>query len=325
MSCEITMHSCQSDILVSIIIPTFNREDIVGRAIDSALAQTYERKEIIVVDDGSTDGTLDLLKKYEPAGVRIIAQQNRGPSAARNRGVCESRGQLLAFLDSDDVWLPEKLERQVRLLERAGRDVPCCLCNAIVRSPGRDIPSFDLAPLEISCPEGVWTNATEVLSTRGVVFTQAVIARRDVFSRIGGFDEDLRLMEDWDLSLRLSQEGPLAFIAEPLVIYHRDREDNLSNCAGKGEPTLYRSIIRASTKALSSGRRLPGCTNRELRRQVRNAQIRLRLCQSNGGWGLATAGDRLRIKFETLRLILFRRFYKFVPGLLPRVRDYPIG
>ena len=101
--------------LVSVIIPTYNRSRFLGEALDSALNQTYKEQEIIVVDDGSTDGTSQLMREYEPR-IRYIYQERSERSSARNRGVSESCGEYIAFLDSDDLWLPEKIERQVKIL-----------------------------------------------------------------------------------------------------------------------------------------------------------------------------------------------------------------
>ena len=106
---------------VSVVIPTYNRAHILGRAIDSVLQQTHRDLELIIVDDGSSDGTAALVRGIEDPRVRYVHQQNRGVSAARNRGIAEARAEWLAFLDSDDEWLPQKLERQFSAL----RGVEC--------------------------------------------------------------------------------------------------------------------------------------------------------------------------------------------------------
>src|SRR5271156_236898 len=104
-------------VMVSAIIPTYNRGYVVGKAIDSILNQTYDNIEIVVVDDGSTDNTQEKLKEYGDR-IRVVYQKNSGPSAARNHGVRASRGEFIACLDSDDVWMPTKIERQVSLLQQ---------------------------------------------------------------------------------------------------------------------------------------------------------------------------------------------------------------
>src|SRR3954470_1099780 len=213
------MLSINSNPLVSAIIPTYNRDKVISNAVDSILKQTYENIEIIVVDDGSRDGTRERLAKYGDK-ISVIAQKNAGPAAARNRGIKASRGQFIAFLDSDDEWLPNKVEQQVSLLRRAGNAVPCCLCNIRMRWDVSERESFDIAWLKPSASEGIWVNVDEVLATRFVLFNQGIMIRREAIEKIGGFDESLRLLEDHELALRLSLEGPWAFIREPLVVWH---------------------------------------------------------------------------------------------------------
>ena len=209
--------------LVSAIIPTYNRAHIICEAVDSILGQSYTNLEIIVVDDGSKDDTLERLQHYGDR-VRIVTQQNAGPSIARNRGIAIARGDLIAFLDSDDLWLPTKIERQVNLLQKTGPSTPCCLCNITMRWSDREFSSFDIAWLNPGVEEGVWLNVDEVLATRFVLFNQGIIIRREVLEKTGGFDENLRFMEDYDLPLRLSREGPWAFIREPLVLWRESKE-----------------------------------------------------------------------------------------------------
>ena len=212
--------------LVSAIIPTYNRAHVIGEAVESALTQTYSNMEVIVVDDGSKDDTLERLKKFGDR-IRVIAQANAGPAAARNSGIEESRGELIAFLDSDDLWLPEKTERQVELLERAGESVPCCLCNILMKWNSGDRASFDIAWLKSSAEEGVWLNADEVLATRSVLFNQGIMIRRRVLEKIGVFDASIRYLEDIDYPLRLSLEGPWAFIKTPLVIWRESMTNSV--------------------------------------------------------------------------------------------------
>lgn len=118
--------------LVSIIIPAFNRESTIAASVESALAQDHPKIEVIVVDDGSTDGTIGELERFGDRIV-VIRQPNAGPSAARNRGVANAKGEIVAFLDSDDLWLPGKVSRQVALMERASSRLVCCVCNAEVK------------------------------------------------------------------------------------------------------------------------------------------------------------------------------------------------
>lgn len=212
--------------LVSAIIPTYNRAHIICEAVESALAQTYPRIEVIVVDDGSKDDTLERLRKYE-GRISVVPQANAGPAAARNRGVVMSHGELIAFLDSDDLWLPSKIERQVSLLRRAGDTVPCCLSNIMMKWNSGNRASFDIALLKTDAEEGLWLNVAEVLATRSVLFNQGIMIRRSVLDKIGGFDESIRYLEDIEFPLRLSLEGPWAFIKEPLVIWRESMTNSV--------------------------------------------------------------------------------------------------
>jgi glycosyltransferase involved in cell wall biosynthesis len=210
--------------VVSVVIPTYNRAETIGRAIDSVLRQSYRNIEVIVVDDGSTDATSAVLARY---GERIISveQENGGPSAARNTGVRESSGEIVAFLDSDDTWHPDKIERQVRVLEPGGPAVPCCVCNAVLMDPsGAKTTSFEVSKVQTSLPEGFWTNPAPIVASRFLLFNQVVAVRRDAFERAGGFKRELRLLEDYDLAFRLALQGPWGFVAEPMVHKFNDSE-----------------------------------------------------------------------------------------------------
>ena len=218
--------------MVSVIIPTYNRIATIAQAVDSVLAQTYPDIEIIIADDGSTDGTCESLARYGDK-LRIVKQANSGPSAARNLGVSVANGDILAFLDSDDAWLPEKIARQVRVLEKGGKSVPCCICNAVLEThSGQTVTSFDAAGIRTELEEGFILNPSHLLATRFLLFNQVVAVRREVFNRIGGFNRDLWLLEDHDLALRLSIQGKWGFVKTPLVMKY-ESEGNLGGEARK--------------------------------------------------------------------------------------------
>jgi glycosyltransferase involved in cell wall biosynthesis len=180
---------------------------------------------VIIVDDGSTDDTISMLGKYD-GRVSVICQENSGPSAARNTGAGAAKGEFIAFLDSDDAWLPEKIARQVSLLLAGSAEVPCCICNAWLIDGQPDKPSgrtsFGLSGLNVRMIEGFMTNPAPILATRFILFNQVALIRRAAFEGIGGFKPELRLLEDYDLAFRLSLLGPWAFITEPLVEKHDD-------------------------------------------------------------------------------------------------------
>lgn len=294
--------------LVSAVIPTYNRARVVSEAIDSVLGQTYPHVEVIVVDDGSTDDTLEMLKSYGDR-IRLVSQENRGPAAARNRGVAASRGEIIAFLDSDDLWLPTKLERQVELLQKTPDSVPCCLCNITMRWSEKELQSFGIARLDPQLSEGIWLNVDEVLATRFVLFNQGIAIRREVLEKLGGFDESLRLLEDHDLALRLSLEGPWAFIREPLVIW-RETKGSLYHNAQFEEIKTKEPRVRILEKFLAildqTGKRRG--LHRHLRRELKRSRRQLkaaRMSQMNSRFS-AALGNVLR-KIEQFRNAFFRR------------------
>lgn len=202
--------------LVSVVIPTYNRASYLGDAIDSVLQQTYANYEVIVVDDGSTDGTDNLIQTYGQR-VRYIREKNQGVSVARNEGVRISGGDYIAFLDSDDIWMPDKLGRQISLLNRFPEcDLsfsPAWIVNArLDRIQG--FPLFGgLAANEITL---------ERLYLTDIILIPTVLLRRDVFWAVGGFDPDIRFGEDWLFVLRLLSRGALvAYLSEPLASIRR--------------------------------------------------------------------------------------------------------
>jgi len=226
---------------------------VIGRTIDNISKQTYQDVEIIVVDDGSTDDTQARLSSFGER-IRTVYQKNGGAASARNRGIREARGEIIAFQDSDDEWHPTKLERQVRLLELLGPKVPCCVCNARFRFASSSQPdqyTFEIANLSSPYEEGLWTNPTEILATRCLFFNQAVAVRRDALERVGGFNVSLRYLEDWDLALKLSVLGPWAFIRDPLAYWNAGSENSLTSSAERDTPLLHECACRLLTDAIA--------------------------------------------------------------------------
>jgi len=215
------MTSTPSEPLVSVVMPAYNVAWCIGRAVDSVLAQDFRACELIVVNDGSTDGTRALLEGYG-AAITVINQENRGMSAARNTGIRRARGTYVAFLDADDWWLAGKLSRQVDLMH--GRP-EIGFSSTTVRVEDDDGRLLNLW----RCPNG----STEILAT---LFAQnaaiaggcsAVMARRDLLDRVGLFDESLRGFEDPDLWMRLAAVSGYACIDETLAVILR-REQSVS-------------------------------------------------------------------------------------------------
>lgn len=321
---EYAVDNCSSMLntepLVSVIIPTYNRAEIVREAIDNVLQQTYANIEIIVVDDGSTDDTIARLKSYGER-IQVVTQQNAGPAAARNNGVKVSHGEILAFQDSDDSWHPSKIERQVSLLQRAGEDVPCCLCNSIVHMHGgQTMQSFDRVQIDKSLQEGIWLNPFEILATRFILFNQAVAVRRAAFEKVGGFDESLRLMEDVDLQLRLALEGPWTFIREPLAIRQERSSSSLSHVGTREMLCEYEVGIRKNVLRKIEQNRPVTLALPLMQRELRRA-LRQRFATQVEGMkfpGARFAGIILE-RIERLRNAIYRR-----GPLFPRMKVAPL-
>ena len=206
--------------VVSVIIPTFDRWPMVGEAVDSVLTQDFADFELVVVDDGSTDGTASELARLG-SRVRILSTPRRGVSAARNAGVSHSEGRVIAFLDSDDLWRPGKLSRQMKFMDEHA-DVQICqteeiwIRNGIRVNPGaiHRKPSGD-----------VFLRSLDLC----LVSPSAVMMRRDLFQRLGGFDETFPVCEDYDLWLRIAVDMPIPLISDALVIKRGGHADQLSH------------------------------------------------------------------------------------------------
>ncbi|MGM0591277.1 MAG: glycosyltransferase family 2 protein [Halobacteriota archaeon] len=213
---------------VSVVIPTYNRAELLPRAIDSVLEQTYTDLELIVVDDGSTDDTEAVVGAYDDDRLRYVPHEtNRGANPARNTGIEAADGAYLAFLDSDDEWRPTKLGKQVERLEAAGDDWVAVYCDYEVRVPGvvgtcRQLAARALSTGGASEPhqggeELVGPTLADTLHTGA---GSTLLVRTDVARRIDGFDESLDWFQDPDFLLRVLGEGKLAHVREPLVRRH---------------------------------------------------------------------------------------------------------
>lgn len=222
------MNFLDRSIKVSVIIPTYNRANCITNAIDSVLAQTYTDYEIIVVDDGSTDKTRELLSQRYGKRIRYIYQPHAGPSAARNTGIRASQADLIAFLDSDDIWLPEKLEIQMPLMKDP--DVIMSYTNwKCDLNPEKDY--FSIKEISFDHSPAVIDNPAEIVSRfqGGGIMTSSMICRKSAIQRIGGFDERMDLFEDVRFRCRLSMEGKFAVTTEPLVFVYWKGFDHLNN------------------------------------------------------------------------------------------------
>jgi len=228
---DVELREQARDYSVSVVIPAYNVESYIGRAIDSVLAQTYSAHEIIVVDDGSTDNTPAVLSAY---GERIvnIAQANAGPSIARNTGIERASGFWIAFLDADDEWLPDKLLRQVELLGR-WPNLAWCGCN-FVRHYDRDGDrQAYLSPLQLAEIVGtgeVVARCYQMVLLAGDLPPCSLLIRREVFDQVGRFMPELRYTEDADMWWRITYAFPsMGMVSEPMAVYHVARSGSLTS------------------------------------------------------------------------------------------------
>ncbi len=237
---DIMNASNTSEPLISVIIPTYNRARVLSEAIDSVLSQNYAGFEVIVVDDGSTDNTQSLLKRYGTQ-ITVIHQSNRGVSAARNRGARESNGGLIAFLDSDDLWLPGKLSTQAAFF-RSRPDALICQTEEIwIRNGRRVNPKH-----RHKKPSGWIFEPSLALC---LVSPSAAMIRRELLEEMGGFDESLPACEDYDLWLRISCRYPVYLIDTPLIVKRGGHDDQLSR-----QPSLDRYRITSLYNLIESDR-----------------------------------------------------------------------
>jgi len=223
---------------ISVIIPTYNRQELTVRAIKSVLSQTFSDLECIVVDDGSTDQTAEKLAKEFGESIQLIRQANKGVSRARNRGIAIAQGRYLAFLDSDDEWLPRKLEKQIAFMAAH--------------------PEFRICQTtEIWFRKGKRVNLPEMYKKKGgrifdrslaccMITPSSVLLEQSLLHEMGNFDETMLVCEDYDLWLRVTSRHPVGLIEEDLLIRYGGAPDQLS-----GQHSQDRFRIRALQKWLN--------------------------------------------------------------------------
>ena len=224
--------------LVSVIIPTYNRGWAIAEAIDSVLEQDFRDYELIVVDDGSTDNTSQILQSYGN-DITVIYQSNQGVSAARNSGIAASAGQLIAFLDSDDLWLPRKLSQQVAFF----KDHPDAMINQTQEQWIRNGVRVNPGDRHHKFSGMIFERSLELC----LVSPSAVMVRKSLFESVGLFDDHLPACEDYDLWLRVSWRYPVYLIDIPLIIKRGGHDDQLSRAPG-----LDKFRIRALQKIIDS-------------------------------------------------------------------------
>jgi glycosyltransferase involved in cell wall biosynthesis len=223
---------------VSVIIPTYNRANLVGKAIKSVLSQTYQDFEIIVIDDGSTDNTEEVIRSFKDKKVKYIKKykKNKGISVARNIGIKMARGKYIALLDSDDEWLPEKLDKQSKVLQSESPEVGVvCSWSYNIDEKGNYISKRCL-------PKKGGYIYEDLLSTNPIS-VPTVLIRKECFNRVGLFDDLLNAQEDWDMWIRIAKYYRFALIKVPLVKY-RLHSNQISKNLGVKIITANRILVK---------------------------------------------------------------------------------
>jgi len=223
------------DPLVSVVIPVFNGERFLREAVESVLIQQYSPVEIIVVDDGSTDGTANVARSL-PETVRYLYQTNQGPAAARNRGIEQAQGSLIAFADADDLWPAGKLELQLPYL---------------IRDPAVDIVLGRIQQVHLSETVDGPTQAQEPAFS---VNLGSAVVRKSVFERIGLFDETMRYSEDVDWFMRARESGAAIVTIDAVTLFYRQHEQNMT----RGKSTSELNVLKALKKSLDRRRERSG-------------------------------------------------------------------
>lgn len=247
---------------VSVIIPTWNRADMIEDSIRSALNQTVPPLEVLVCDDGSTDGTRDIVESIADPRVKWIEGPRGGcPAVPRNRGIAESKGEWLALLDSDDEWLPEKLAEQLALAE-------VLKCKALCTNALRFVPDKGIVGNFLTWEKEIIT-FDDLLKVNQVICSSAMI-HRSLLTEIKGFPVDKNVIEDYALWLRTASLTNFAYVNKPLVIYR----DDAANSVRSQVVTHYwrqRFYVFGDYLKWAAGRKLAGNYRQKVRKQLGEA------------------------------------------------------
>lgn len=220
--------------LISVIIPTYNRDNSLKRSIDSVLNQTFKDFEVIVIDDDSTDDTESIVKNFNDPRIKYIKhKENRGAGAARNTGIKNARGKFIAFQDSDDEWLPEKLEKQIKSFKVSSGKVGVLYTAYLLNKNNKKI----YIPLRKYRKRS--GNIHKELLCGSFVGTPTMLVKKECFEKVGMFDENFDTLEDWDLAIRLSKYYDFNFLKRPLV---------LANCSENSISSNHKATIDAFKK-----------------------------------------------------------------------------
>jgi len=215
--------------MISVVLPAFNSKRSISRAIESVLSQIFTDYEIIVIDDGSTDNTADVVKKFG-SKVNYIYQEHAGVSVARNTAIAAAKGQWIAFLDSDDEWLAEKLKLQMNLLQR-NPNLRWCSCNWYQSFYSRRVPIGNSPKIRAALAGGDYFENYFQIATEGrcPILTTTIIVHKDIFEQLGGFEPGRARGQDVDMWWRIAHNYPsIGYIAEPLAVRYLDVENPIT-------------------------------------------------------------------------------------------------
>ena len=234
--------------LISVVIPAFNRASTIKYCLNSVLAQTYGYIEVIIVDDGSTDNTVSIVKQNNDTRVRcIVVEKNSGAQCARNIGVQKAKGDWIAFQDSDDEWLPDKLQMQIKVLSKFNFDPHTVIHSNAIKCMHDNTKLLWRVPFVEGKPEVVYP---KLLANPSPMFP-ALLSSKSSLAKINYLDENLPAYQEWDTSIRLAKFCRFIHIPKPLFIYHIHNEDTISKNIKK-DFSGYQYVIEKHEKDIKT-------------------------------------------------------------------------
>jgi glycosyltransferase involved in cell wall biosynthesis len=283
---------------VSVVITTYNRARLLPHAIESAKSAASD-PEVIVVDDCSSDDTPSVCARIE--GIRYVRlNTNRGLAHARNTGIAESSSEFVAFLDDDDLRLPGSLDKQLHALT-LDENIALCYGQALIGDARRQLPTGEIYPLQ--CPQGdiFWK-----LLEDNFIPMPSVLARKSRLLAAGGFNTDLKLIEDWDMWLRLTEHSPVAAVAEPVAIYRKASSGSGQMCSNSA--AILRQALRVQQSALGRprARAAKSKQRREVRRKFRNRVYDILMTEATNSINEGNTRSARANMFDALRYGPFR-------------------
>jgi len=273
--------------LISVIIPAYNRAHLIEEAVNSVLNQTYQDFEILIIDDGSSDNTKQVVENFKDQRIRYIYQNNAGPSAARNNGIKNAEGEYIAFLDSDDLWAAEKLSRQFEIIRsNTGINLGIISCNAEGITFDNKILYRRVCSAENSAEfiKGFFENPDSVISG-----TPAFIVKKECFEKVGYFDENLISLEDWDMWFRVCLEYEFRCVNEVLTYFRTHNSLSVETPIKKAKDSYLRLLDK-----IFSSEKLPSEYKKVKNKIYSDAYFKIAL------WGIFNQNRDINIAREFL-------------------------